>query len=199
MPRIGIGAGAVIAAIAGLGWTSSDPINGFLLILGIFLIAHGAYDVYYRPNVGLDKTIERWLERHYWKVSPDQNAPSEKFYFAVWVEDEARRRVMVSRDKEQKGILAFTAPIKLDDATVRAIDTKLSTIQQQQLREQLQVVLASMHLGFSTGALTKMWVQHSLPLDEHLAEHAVDLKAKEVADGVIAARSIIRIAVMRDL
>lgn len=87
MPRIGIGAGAVIAAIAGLGWTSSAPINVFLLILGIFLIAHGAYHVYYKPNVSLDKTIKRWLERRYWNVTPDQNAPSEKFYFIVWAQD----------------------------------------------------------------------------------------------------------------
>ena len=195
MPRIGIGAGAVIAAIAGFGWTSSAPINGFLLILGIFLIAQGAYDQYYKPNVSLDRTIKRWLERHYWNVTPEQNAPSEKFYFAVWAQDPANRRVMITRDREMKGILAFTAPIVLDAATVGAIDTKLSATQQQQLREQLHVLLASMHLGYDAGVLTNMAVQHRLPIDEHLSEHTLDLKAKDVIDGVIAARSMIRIAV----
>ena len=195
VPRIGIGAGAVIAAIAGLGWTSSAPINGFLLILGIYLIAHGAYDVYYKPNVSLGKTIERWLERNYWNVTPEQNAPNEKFYFAVWAQDPANRRVMISREREVKGILAFTAPIELDAATVRAIGTKLSPTQQQQLYEQLHVLLASMHLGYNTGIWTNLAVQHGLPIDEHLSEHAVDLRAKEVIDGVIAARSMIRIAV----
>lgn len=196
MPRIGIGAGAVIAAIAGLGWTSSAPINGFLLILGIFLIAHGAYGVYYKPNVSLDKTIKRWLERHYWKVTPDQNAPSEKFYFAVWAQDPSKRRVMISREREVNGILGFTAPIELDSDTVRGIGDKLSAIQQQKLYEELHVLLASMHLGYNTGVFTNMAVQHALPIDEHLSEHAVDLKAKEVVDGVIAVKSMIRKAVI---
>ena len=196
VPRIGIGIGAVIAAVAGLGWASSAPVNVSLLILGIFLIAHGAYDVYYKPNVRLDKTITRWLKRHYWSVTPEQNATGDKFYFAVWAQDEANRRVMISREKEAKGILAFTAPIELDTDTVRAIGTKLSTTQQQQLYEELHVLLASMHLGYNTGGFTKMAVQHALPIDEHLAEHAVDLKAKEVVDGIVAARSMIRKAVI---
>lgn len=196
MSRIGIGIGAVLAAIAGLGWGSFAPVNVALLVLGIFLIAHGVYDIYYRPNVRLDKTITRWLERHYWRVTADQNAPGDKFYFAVWAQDGANRRIMISRDKEARGILAFTAPIELDSGTVLAIGTKLSTTEQQQLYEELHVLLASMHLGYNTGVITNMAVQHALPIDEHLSEHAVDLKAKEVVDGVIAVRSMIRKAVI---
>lgn len=196
MARIEIGTGAVIAAIAGLGWASSAPVNVALLILGIFLILHGAYDVYYKPNVRLDRALTRWLERRYWKVTPEQNAPGDKFYFAIWAQDEAKRRVMISREKSAKGVLGFTAPIKLDDNTVRGIGTQLSSIQQQQLYEELHVLLASMHLGYNTEVLTNLALQHSLPIDEHLSEHAVDLKAKEVVDGVIAARSMIRKAVM---
>ena len=59
MPRIAIGIGAVIAAIAGLGWASSVPVSVSVLILGVFLLAHGAYDVYYKPNVRLDKTLSK--------------------------------------------------------------------------------------------------------------------------------------------
>ncbi len=112
MPRIGIGAGAVIAAIAGLGWTSSAPVNVSLLILGIFLIAHGTYHVYYKPNVRLDKALTKWLERHYWTVTPERDAPGDKFYFAIWARDEAKRRVMISREKPVKGLLAFSATMR---------------------------------------------------------------------------------------
>ena len=196
MARIEIGIGAVIAAIAGLGWASSAPVNVALLILGIFLILHGAYHVYYKPNFRLDRALTRWLERRYWKVTPEQNAPGDKFYFAIWAQDEAKRRVMISREKSAKGVLGFTAPIELDANTVRGIGTQLSSIQQQQLYEELHVLLASMHLGYNTEVWTNLAVQHSLPIDEHLSEHAVDLKAKEVVDGLIAARSMIRKAVM---
>lgn len=164
--------------------------------MGETLIAHGVYDVYYKPNVRLDKTITRWLERHYWRVTPEQNAPGDKFYFAIWAQDPAKRKVMISREKLAKGVLAFTAPIELDDDTVSGIGNKLSTIEQQRLYEELHVFLASMHLGYSTGVFTNMAVQHALPIDEHLLEHAVDLKAKEVVDGVIAVRSMIRKAVI---
>ena len=146
--------------------------------------------------MSLDKTIKRWLERHYWKVTPDQDAPSEKFYFKVWAQDPSKRRVMISRDREQKNILAFTAPIELDAATARGIGDKLSAIQQQKLYLELHVLLASMHLGYNTGVFTNMAVQHRLPIDEHLSEHPVDLKAKEVVDGVIAVKSMIRKAVI---
>lgn len=194
--RIGIGIGAVVAAIAGLGWASSTPVNVALLALGIFLAAHGTYSVYYKPNVGLDKTLTRWLERHYWKVTPERDVPGDKFYFAIWAQDEAKHRVMISREKRMKGILAFTAPIELDSDTLGAIRAKLSDTQQQHLYEELHVLLASMHLGYVTEVFTNMTVQHALPIDEHLSEHAVDLKAKEVVDGVAAARSVIRKAVI---
>ena len=171
-------------------------VNVALLILGIFLIGYGAYDVYYKPNVRLDKTLARWLERHYWMVTPEQNAPGEKFYFAIWAQDGAKRRVMISREKLTKGSLGFAAPIELDSDTVRRIGAKLSKDQQQQLYEELHILLASMQLGYNTEVFTKMAVEHSLPIDEHLSERAVDLKAKEVVNGVIAARSMIRKAVI---
>ena len=170
--------------------------NVSLLILGILLIAHGTYDVYYKPNVRLDMALTRWLERHYWTVTPERDAPGDKFYFAIWARDEAKRRVLISREREVNGILGFTAPIELDSDTVRGIGDKLSAIQQQKLYEELHVLLASMHLGYNTEIFTNMEVQHALPIDEHLSEHAVDLKAKEVVDGVIAVKSMIRKAVI---
>ena len=121
MPRIGIGIGAVIAAIAGLGWASSAPANVSLLILGILLVVYGTYDVYYKPNVRLDKTITRWLERHYWTVTAEPDGPSDKFYFAIWARDEANRSVRISREKPDNRTLAFTAPIDLDEDTVREV------------------------------------------------------------------------------
>ena len=69
-------------------------------------------------------------------------------------------------------------------------------MEQQKLYEQLHVLLASMHLAYKSEILTNMVVQHALPVDERLSEHMVDLKAKEVIDGVIAARSTIRRAVI---
>jgi hypothetical protein len=196
VPRIEIGIGAVIAAIAGLGWGGFAPVNISLFIFGFALVVHGAYDVYYKPNARLDETLTRWLERHYWTVTRAENVSGDKFYFAIWAQDEAKRRVMISREKSVKGLIAFTAPIELDKETVSAIGSKLSAAQQQQLYEDLHVLLASMHLGYNTAVLTNMTVQHALPINEHLSENEVDLKAKEVADGIAAARSMIRRALI---
>lgn len=190
MPRIEIGVGAVIAAIAGLGFASYEAVSIALLLFGVALILQGVYQVYYRPNFRLDKRIKKWLERHYWTVT-ESSAPKDKFYFAVWAQDEAKRRVMISREKEMSRLLSFTAPIDLDSGVIQTIGTKLSTAEQQKLYQQLHLLLASMHLGYRTQIFTNMAVQHALPIDDSLSEHAVDLKAKEVVDGVIAARSMI--------
>ena len=196
VPRIAIGIGAVIAAIAGLGWASSVPVSVSVLFLGVFLVAHGTYDVYYKPNVRLDRTVKRWLERHYWTVNPESNVPADKFYFAIWARDPSDRRIMISREKATKGILGFAAPIDLDDDTVRKLGDRLSAVEQQKIYEELHILLASMHLGYNSEILTNMAVEHALPIDERLSEHTVDLKAKEVVDGVIAARSTVRKAVL---
>ncbi len=195
MARIAIGIGAIIAAVAGLGWGSSIPVSLGLLGLGGVLIANGGYEVYAKPNVCLDRTLKRWLERHDWTVTP-ADVPRDKFHFAVWAEDLSHRKVLISREKQVKSILAFSAPIELDSATVTAIGQNLSGPQQQRLNKELHVALASMHLGYSAGDLRNMAVQHALPIDDQLAEHAVDFKAKEVADGVIVARELCRKAII---
>ena len=167
-----------------------------MLALGVLLLGHGTYDVYYKPSVRLDRTIKRWLERHYWTVNPESDVPSDKFYFAIWARDQADRRIMISREKDSKGILGFAAPIDLDDDTIRKIGEKLSPVEQQQIYEELHILLASMHLGYNSEIFTNMAVEHALPIDDHLTEHMVDLKAKEVVDGVIVARSMVRRAVL---
>ena len=102
---------------------------------------------------------------------------------------------MISREKATKGILGFAAPIDLDDDTIRKVGDKLSPVEQKKIYEELHVLLASMHLGYNSEIMTNMAVEHSLPIDEHLSEHTVDMKAKEVVDGIIAARSSVRRAV----
>jgi hypothetical protein len=192
LPKVEIGIGAVIAAIAGLGWGSYAPVNVALLILGAVLVCQGTYTVYYRPNVRLDRTVKRWLERRYWRVSEDSDVPLDQFHFGFWVEDTGKRRVFVCREKEQRRILAFTAPVGLDVDTIDAIAKNFSTPDQQRLYEEVGLLLSTMHLGYISRDFRKITVQHGLPIDEELSEHSVDLKAKEVADGVIAVRCMIR-------
>jgi hypothetical protein len=196
MPRIEIGIGAIVAGAAGLGLGKYDVFQIVLLILGSLLIAHGAYDVYFKPNILLDKTVARWLSRHYWRVRIDIAATPANSYFAFWVQDDGGRRVMVSRERDVKNTLAFTAPIDLDPKVLALISAKLSTVEQQRLYEDIHVLLASMHLGYASSTFSRITIQHALPIDEQLSEQAVDLKAKEVANGVIAARSIITRAVL---
>lgn len=198
MTRIGVGLTAFVAGVAGLGFASSVPLNLALLAIGVLLVIQGVYLSYYLPNVHLDKTLKRWLQRHYFHAIDDRmpSAQPDAFHFALWMSDEAGRKVMISREREAKGVLGFTAPVELDEETVRGIATKLSATQQQRLYEELHVLLATMNLAFRSRKFTSITVQGMLPVDDQVTEHTVSLKAVEVVNGVIAARSVIRKAVL---
>ena len=193
MTKIEIGIGAVIASAAGFAG-ASDVLNFLLLGFGVGLVLHGGYYVYIQPNFWLDKTLRRWLERRYWKVSAEE-VDKGTFYFALWAEDDAGRKILVSRGRQQSRLLAFTANVALDQAIVHGIRTRLTPDEQQRLYQDLQVLLASMQLGYRIGDFTTIAVQDALPLDEQLSEHGVDLKAKAVSNGYAAARSLIGKAV----
>jgi hypothetical protein len=196
MPIIAIGVGVVMAALAGFGLLESLPANIVLVIIGIILILYGSYEVFFKPRAFLQKRLEKWLLRRNWNIRIEKNP---QFYFIIWAEDDSHREVMISRDKKDKGILAFTALIHKDkDKDLLSRLDRLADSQKGQLLEDIRIFFTSKDMGYG-GAwwpLNKLSVQHALPLDYKLSEHLVDLKAKEVINAVIGVRSLIRKAVI---
>ena len=183
-----------MTALAGFGLLGNLPANIVLIIIGISLILHGSYEVFFKPRAFLQKRLVKWLSRRNWKIRIERNP---KFYFIIWAEDDSHREVMISRDKKDKGILAFTALIHKDKSLLSKLD-RLTVTQRNQLLEDIRVFFATKDMGY-VGAwwpLNKLSVQHALPLDYQLSEHLVDLKAKEVVNAVIGVRSLIRKALL---
>jgi len=193
--KVEIGAGFLAAAIAAFISPGSDLLNIVLLTVGVVLLLLGGYDVYFKPNFWLDNTLKRWLKRRHWKII-DENFPKDTFYFGFWIEEaEHQRKIFVSRSKVDKGILAFSAQLSLDAPTLASI-ANLSPTENRRLHEELQILLASMLLGYIAADFAKAGIQHGLPIDDSLTEHEVDLKAKQISLSVAAARSLIRKTVL---
>ncbi len=198
MAKIEIGAGFAVTALAGFGLLDSLPTNVVLAVIGVTLILHGSYEIFFKPRMFLQKRLTKWLLTRNWKIRADKNP---NFNFIIWAKDNANREVMVSRDKKDKGIIAFTALIHEDSPKDRDLLTKLDQLganQRNRFVEDIKVFLASKDMGYE-GALwplNKLAVQHALSLDSQLSEHIVDLKAKEVINAVIVVRSLIRKAII---
>jgi hypothetical protein len=195
MSKIEIGVGFVVAALAGFGLLQNIPTSIVLTIIGIGLIFHGSYEVFFKPHMFLERRLKRWLEVRHWSIRIEKD---QHFYFVIWAEDESHRKIAISRHRNDKGVLAFTA---LVNQTGKTWEPKLDVLtgkQRTQLIEDIRVFFASKDMGYD-GAdwpFDKLTVQSALPLDSQLSEHLVDLKAKEVVNAIIGVRSLIRRAIV---
>ncbi len=190
MGKIEIGAGFAVTALAGFGLLQDPIANTILLLLGIVLIPHGVYEIFFKPRMYLRQRITRWLLARNWKVRIEDKAG---FYFIMWAEDESHRELAITRDKKDAGILAFTARVPLDKDWSDKLD-KLNNTQRNSLVEEIKVFFASKDMGFAEAKwpLHKISAQHALSLTTELSEHTIDLKAKEAINAVIGVRSLIR-------
>lgn len=194
MVRIQIALGFIVASIGGFGLLGSLPANIILACIGGILLLNGSYEAFFKPHVWLDGRLTKWLLARNWKVRKEKRTG---FYFIIWAEDESHRELAITRERNAKGVLAFTALVGIATDWECYLDS-LTPRQRDQLVEDIRVFLASKDMSFD-GALwplSKLSVQHALPLDSHLSEHSVDLKAKEVVNGVIGIRSLIRKAII---
>jgi hypothetical protein len=193
MSRLEIGIGAIVAGLASM-FADSEALNVALLILGALLVIHGAYQVYVLPNLWLDKTLSRWLRRRNFRVE-SLKVDKKDFYFGVRASDDVGRSVLISREKNAKGILAFSAKVQLSQDTISRL-SRLRADVQQGLYLDIHILLASMQLSYDTTDFLHLAVQTAIPIDENLTEHSVDVTAKAVTLGYAATRSLIQKAVL---
>lgn len=190
MSKIEIGVGFVLSALSGFGIFQNLYVNIAIACIGVALIFHGLYELAFKPYVFLDKRLAAWLKKRNWKTNIEKKEP---FYFIIWAEDDDGRKVAITKGKEDKGILAFSARIPVERDLLLALD-KLTQGQRRQLLEDIKVFFASKNMSYS-GAdwpLTKLAVQGALPIDGQLSEHLIDLKAKEITMAIIGVRSLVR-------
>ncbi len=190
MYKIEIGAGFVVSALGGSGILQSLPASVALLGIGILLMSHGCYEIFFKPRMFLRKRLVKWLLNRNWKVRLEKHAD---FYFIIWAEDDSGREVMIGRTRNDKGILAFTALIHQDNKLLSPLD-RLEANLRRQLIEDIKAFLAGKDMAYKGPfwPMNKLAVKHALPLDSQLTEHVIDLKAKEVVNAVIGVHSLIR-------
>jgi len=193
MAWIGIGVGLVIAGLSSFGFIQNRPASTVLIVIAVFLICHGAYEMWGRPRIFLERRIKRWLMKGNWLVEIEEKP---EFYFIIWAKDDSNRKLLISREKGNKGVLAFTAVVPREEDW----DLKLAGLaasKQYQLMEDIKIFLASKDMGYDgvRWPLEKVAVQGGLVLDYNLSGYLVDLKAKSVINAVIGIRSLVRKAI----
>lgn len=196
MSKIEIGVGFLITALSGFDLLHSLFANAALIVIGILLIGHGAYDEWLGHKWRLRQRVTKWLVNRHW-VLHIETSPS--LYFGLWAtEPEGRYKLLISREKNAKGILAFSARVPLDETWEPHL-VAMTENERQVLTNDLLVLVETM--GFGHDKITWPYkiatIQDALPVDAALSEHMVDLKAKAIVRGVIAARSIIRKAIVQ--
>lgn len=190
MAWIGIGVGLVTAGLSSFGLIENRAASTILIVVAVFLICHGAYEMWGKPRIFLERRIKRWLLKSNWSVAIEEKP---EFYFIVWAKDDSNRELVISREKRNKWVLAFTAVVRRE----KDWDLKLAGLpdtEQYQLMEDIKLFLASKDMGYDgvRWPLEKVAVQSGLVLDHNLCGYLVDLKAKSVINGVIGIRSLVR-------
>jgi len=193
MAWIGIGVGLVIAGLSSFGLIENRLASTVIMVIAVFLICYGAYEMWGKQRILLEIRIKRWLLKGNWSVEIEEKP---EFYLIIWAKDDSNREVGITREKENKGILAFTAVVprgKDWDAKL----AELNATQQYKLMEDIKIFLASKDMGYDKVGwpLKKVTVQSGLILDHNISGCLVDLKAKSVINAVIGVRSIIRKAI----
>lgn len=193
MGWIGIGVGLVIAGLSSFGLIQNRPASTVLVIIAVFLICHGAYEVWGKPRIFLERRIKGWLLKSNWSVEVEEKP---EFYFIIWAKDDSHRELAITREKKAKGILAFTAVVPREKDWDFKL-ARLTATQQYQLVEDIKIFLASKDIGYDgvEWPLEKVTVQSALLLDHNLSGYLVDLKAKGVINAVIGIRSLVRKAI----
>lgn len=195
MPKIEIGAGFVLAALAGVGLQGSLSVTVILFICGIFLILHGGYEEYVKPRFRVDSRLSDWLQRRDWSVSIDSE---RAFNFVLWAQDESGRKVAITRIRRARNdVLAFTAKVGLDPAWLPKLEA-MAQPDRAKLIEDIRILFAAKRIGFNFPE--PIWppnvtIQTGLPLDNHLSQHLVDTTAKDMTHTMIGVRSLIRRAI----
>lgn len=193
MAWIGIGVGLLIAGLYSFGLIENGNASTVIIVIAVFLICYGAYEMWGKPSILLKRRIKKWLLERNWSVELEEKP---EYYFIICAKDDSNREVVITREKKKKRVLVFSAFVTREENW----DVKLAglnTTQKHQLVEDIKIFLAMKDMGYDDvrWPLDKMKVQHILILDPNISGYFVDLKGKSVINAVIGVRSIIRKAI----
>ena len=182
------------AALSGFGVFQNYYANIVLLALGIFLIAHGIFKLYFKPQVLLKSLIKKWLLKRRWEIVPGLKEKTYKtdYYFVMAVENREQYRVSISRSKRNKGVLVFHSTIQTDKNRDSQFK-QFSLTTQNQLVEDIRLFLATKDIPFEgiEWPLDRILIETVLPIDSHISEQRIDDKTKELVFTVVGINAII--------
>jgi hypothetical protein len=193
MGWIGIGVGLVMAGLSSFGLIESIPAVTVLVVIAVFLISNGVWEVWGKPRIFLERRIRGWLVRSDWSVRIEKQPGA---YFWIWAKDPTGRELAVSRHREKKEILVFTALVPLEQDWVLKL-AALGRVEQYRLVEDIKIFLAIKDMAYRDVEWPpeRVAVQDALALDHNISRYLVDLKAKKVINAMIGAKSIVRRAI----
>ncbi len=148
------------------------------------------------PTWRLRQRVTNWLVQRQWTL---QTESSPNYYFALWAAEleNPQRMLFISRAKDHKDILTFSARVGLDPLWLEPL-SKMADIPKQVLVQDMGVFINTMHMGFGglEWPLNHLAVQHAIPIDTNLSAFGVDLEAKKVLHAVLGTRRLIRKAII---
>jgi hypothetical protein len=201
MPKIAIGAGAVIAVLAGVGL----PVSVVLLVGGVLLILYGGYEEYVKPHFRVEQRLGDWFLRRGWRVKIERQP---QFNFIIHLtSSSSEKEVYVTRDRQTHGDLAaFTGKVPYRPEWFEILPG-FSEAERESLLTDIRIYLTAKNLALDLSQTPDgriAWppvvtVQTALPQDHTLSQHAVDIAAKTIELSLIGIRDVIRKAVTAHL
>ena len=203
MPRIEIGAGLVLAALAPLGILGYIPVVVILLVFGVFLILHGSYEEFIKPHFHVEHRLKDWFLRRAWSVQTGQ-MPSLLFYLKLRSAS-SDHEVNVSREKETRtrgDFISFTGLVPLHPDWTGVLND-FTLREHQVLHSDIRIYLTGKDLSFKVTESPNdeihwplcVFVTTAIPQDHTLSQHSADMTAKSVELSMIGVRDVIRKAV----
>lgn len=192
MAWIGIGVALLIAGLSSFESIENRLASVVIVVVAMFLVCYGSYEIWGKPRILLKRRIKKWLLKRNWSVEIEEKP---EICFIVRATDDSNREVVITRHKDNKDVLVFTAAVNIE----KNWDVKLAglnDIAKRKLLEEIKILLAIKDMGYvDVEWPLEVKIQHVLILDTDISGYFVDLKAKSVINAVIGVRSIIRKAI----
>ncbi len=165
-----------------------------LAVIGILLMSHGFYELFFKPKVFLKSLLKKWLFNRNWKIIPEiTRIKYPEYVFNIAVENAQNYRLAITKSKINSGVLLFHTTIPEDVDR----DSRLSLFtsqQQDHLLEDIRLFLAGKDMPFGgiKWPLNEVYIEAVLPIDSHVSEQLVDDKCKQVVFAIVGINTLIR-------
>lgn len=204
MPRIEIGVGVLLTLAAALGLLESGWAYVALAVAGVYLVAHGTYDVAVKPHFRVEYRLSDWLMRRSWSVRMERK---ETLAFRLVVASgSSGHEVVITRDRKAVDDKIHFSGSYMPPEAQHDILASFADYEREILRAEIRIFLASRILGFSFIQVDgqQLWppvvaITATLAQDQSLCQQSVDETAHGVELSVIGIRAIVTRAVAAHL